>query len=186
MNKPKATATSAPDSQEKSLAKLKSLIDGIPIASLVTVEADGSLRSRPMATQEIDADAELWFFTRDFSGKVGDALLHPQVCVTYAAPEKQSYVSVSGTAEVVTDPAKLAELWKPSLKAWFPRGLEEPDLALLRIDIVTAEYWEGAGNRLVQTFRVLKALATGESATQSLSTNETLTVRERIGSDTAI
>lgn len=172
-------------SHEESLAKLKEMIDDIRIASLVTMETDGTLRSRPMATQALDSAAELWFFTNDFSGKVENVLVHPQVCVCYAAPDKNRYVSVSGAGELVTDPDKIKQLWKPMLKAWFPLGLDDPDLALLRVDIVSAQYWEGSSSKLVQLFGMLKALATGENAAENMGENHKLTVRDRIGSDTA-
>lgn len=172
-------------SKDQSLTKLKTLIGDIRIASLVTIESDGSLRSRPMAMLEMDADAELWFFTNDFSPQVGSVLLHPQVCVSYAAPRDPRYVSVSGTAELVHDADKMRQLWKPMLKAWFPQGIETPDLALLRVDIVSAQYWDGSGNKLVQIYGLLKALATGESGSRALGDGEQLTVRDRIGSDTA-
>lgn len=171
-------------SQEQSLAKLRALIDDIEIASLVTLESDGTLRSRPMATQEMDADAELWFFTNDFSPKVDSVLLHPQVCVSYASPSDHRYVSVSGAAELIRDADKIKQLWKPSLTAWFPRGLYDPDLALLRVDIASAQYWDRSGSKLVQLYGLLKALATGENASRHVGENEKLTVRDRIGSDT--
>ncbi|MGQ0622441.1 MAG: pyridoxamine 5'-phosphate oxidase family protein [Panacagrimonas sp.] len=172
-------------SQEHSLSKLKELIDDIKIASLITMESDGTLRSRPMATQQMDAEAELWFFTNDYSALADSVLIHPQVCVSYAAPDRNRYVSVSGAAELVRDPGKIKELWKPIFKAWFPLGVDDPDLALLRVDIVSAQYWEGSGNKLVQLYGMLKAIASGENAAGNLGESEKLTVRDRIGSDTA-
>lgn len=172
-------------SQEDSLAKLKGLIDDIKIASLVTMDSDGTLRSRPMATQVMDSAAELWFFTDDYSAIAENVVLHPQVCVSYAAPDKNRYVSVSGTAELVRDPDRIKQLWKPILKAWFPKGTDDPDLALLRVDIVSAQYWDAPGSKLVQLFGMAKALATGQSASKIIGESEKLTVRDRIGSDTA-
>lgn len=173
-------------STENSLAKLKELIDDIKVASLVTMEADGTLRSRPMGTQSMEADtAELWFFTNDYSGKVENVLVHPQVCVTYAAPDKNRYVSVSGSAELVRDMDKIKQLWNPMLKAWFPQGIDDPDLALLRVDIVSAQFWDGPSSKLVQLYALVKAIATGENASKDLGNSEKLTVRDRVGSDTA-
>lgn len=172
-------------SQEHSIAKLKALIDDIRIALLVTTESDGSLRSRPMATQEMDSDAELWFFTNDDSAMMDSLMVHQQVCVSYALPEKNRYVSVSGTAEVVRDEEKLRQLWKPALKAWFPKGIDDPDIAMIRVDIVTAQYWDAPSSKLVQLYGMVKAMATGETASGKIGENETLTVRDRIGSDTA-
>lgn len=172
-------------SHEERLNKLKELISGIRIASLVTMDVDGMLHARPMAVQELDADAELWFFTNDYSPKVEEVMLHPQVCVSFAAPEDNRYVSVSGSAELVRDPDKIQQLWKPLLKAWFPKGIEDPDLALLRVDIATAQYWDAPSSKIVQLFSMVKAIAKGEDAGKTMGESEKLTVRHRIGSDTA-
>lgn len=171
--------------QDESLAKLGELIADIPVASLVTMDGEGVLRSRPMATLPLGAEPVLWFFTDDYSAKVDNVILHPQVCVSYAAPDKNRYVSVSGTAELVRDPDLIGKLWKPSLKAWFTGDMQDPDLALLRVDIVSAQYWDASTSKLVQLFAMLKALTTGEGTSAVLKDNEKLTVRERIGSDTA-
>lgn len=171
--------------RQERMDKLRAMIENIETAQLVTMDTDGVLRSRPMATQQLDEEGELWFFTNDYTAKVDNVLVHPEVCVTYADPAKNSYVSVSGKAELVRDPAKIRELWRPVLKAWFPQGVDDPDLALLRVDVVSAQYWDSANSKLVQLFGLIKAMATGESATGMLGENEKLTVRQRIGSDTA-
>lgn len=163
--------------------KLRELIQDISIASLVTMDKDGVMRARPMATQQLDENSELWFFTSDDAAKVDNVLVHPQVCVSYADPGKNSYVSVSGPAELVRDREKIRELWKPAFKAWFPKGVDDPDLALLRVDAVSAQYWDSTNSKLVQLFGVLKALATGQPADGG--ENEKVNVRQRIGSDTA-
>lgn len=174
-----------PQSQEACLAKLRELIDDIGIACLVTTDADGALRSRPMATLPMGPEAQLWFFTNDYSAKVDNVLLNPQVCLCYVRPDKSRYVSISGTAELVRDADKVRELWTPALGAWFPQGAEDPDLALLRVDIVSAQYWDATSSRLVQLFSIIKAVATGESTPPAPGENEKLTVKQRIGPDTA-
>ena len=102
--------------------KLNKLIKGIRIAMLTTTEADGVLRSRPMATQQNDFDGQLWFFTGKSSHKVVEIGKDYHVNLSYADPSDNRYVSISGTAELVTDAAKIMELWNPILKAWFPKG----------------------------------------------------------------
>src|SRR5207253_1026725 len=123
--------------------KLAKLIKGIKFAMLTTADTDGTLHSRPMATQETDFDGALWFFTYADSGKVHELQQDRAVNVSYADPSSNRYVSVSGTAQVVHDRAKAKELWSPAHKAWFPDGLEDPNLALLRIQVTKAEYWDG-------------------------------------------
>jgi len=78
-----------------------------------------------------------------------------------AEPKHERYVSVSGRARLVRDPAKAKELWSPLLKAWFPGGLDDPRLALLRIGVDHAEYWDAKGNQMMVFASLVKAAVTG-------------------------
>ncbi len=117
------------------LSKIGKLIDGIKVAMLTTAAADGSLRSRPMATQEVEFDGVLWFFTDVSSPKVDEVREDQHVNVSYSDPSGNRYVSMSGRARVVRDPAKVRELWSPVHKAWFPKGPEDPSIGLLRVEV---------------------------------------------------
>lgn len=145
------------------IKKLGKMIEGVKIAMMTTLEDDGILHSRPMATQQIEFDGDLWFFTRASSGKVDEVKSDDRVNLSYADPDDNRYVSVSGTAKLVRDKKKNEELWNPAFKAWFPQGLEDPDLALLKIAVEQAEYWDSASSTLVQIAGFVKALATGQS-----------------------
>lgn len=147
----------------------------IDIAMITTVTPDGALRSRPMATREINDDGEIWFFTSDDSGKVDDLAQEHAVNVSYAEPKKQRYVSVTGSATITRDRERAKELWSPVLKAWFPGGIDDPHLALLCVRIETAEYWDSTSSKMVQLFEMAKAAATGHSA--DLGENTTVAVR---------
>src|ERR1700761_7870081 len=94
-------------------AQLWSMIQDIKFAMLVTEQEDGMLRSRPMATQQAEFDGALWFFTADDAPKVAEVRHHAKVNLSYAEPDDQKYVSVSGTCEVVRDMEKMKELWNP-------------------------------------------------------------------------
>lgn len=148
----------------QAIEKLRDLIKKIDFAQFVTVDAvNGALRSRPMSTQEFEFDGELWFFTYGNTAKVRDIELNSQVNVSYAAPDRQTYVSVTGTASIVRDRAKFEQFWSPVLKAWFPEGIDTPDLALICVDVEDAEYWEGDG-KIASLINMAKALVTGEEA----------------------
>jgi len=147
----------------EAVEKLRQLIKGIDIAMLTTVdESDGTLRSRPMGTQQVEFDGDLWFFTRASAPKVDEVEHEQQVNVSYADVGHNRYVSVSGTARLVRDHKKNEELWNPVLKAWFPKGLDDPDLALLRIEVNKAEYWDSPSSTLVALAGFVKAIATGK------------------------
>jgi general stress protein 26 len=144
--------------------KVAELIEGIDIAMLTTVEQDGSLRSRPMATQELEFDGDLWFFTDAGSAKVYEVQQEHHVNASYSRPDKQRYVSLSGTAELVRDRAKMEQLWRPLLKAWFPDGLETPGIALLRVRVQRGEYWDAPHGAVAQLAGLASALVKGERA----------------------
>lgn len=125
------------------LARLASLVRQMKVAMLTTIEPDGSLRSRPLQTLELDGAGRLWFFTHASSPKSAEIEQHDhQVNLSYADPRDEDFASISGTARVVRDQDKMRALWSEPLATWFPRGLEDPDLALLEVRIDKAEYWD--------------------------------------------
>jgi general stress protein 26 len=138
---------------ESDVKKLNELVKGIRIAMMATVDTDGTVHSRPMATQESEFDGELWFFTSAKSHKVDELQQNHQIGLSYADPNEQRYVSVSGVAEVKRDRKKAEELWSPTFKTWFPQGLEDPDLALLKVTVSRAAYWDSQTGSMVQLAR---------------------------------
>ena len=169
-------------SREESLRKLHELIEGIEIATLTTLDADGCLHGRPMATQAMDEEGVLWFYTADHTHKVQEVLLHTEVGVSYSSPERQRYVSVSGKAELVRDHDKLREFWRPELQAWFPQGLDDPNLALLRIEVESAQYWDASASKLVRLIERARAVAAGEPPPGNGRAHK-LTLKHRIAPD---
>ncbi len=127
--------------RDSSIRKLAEFIGEIRIAMFTTTTEDGSIRSRPMTTQLAKVDGDLWFFTKRESPKADEIRRHRRVSLSYAKPEDNSYVSVSGTAELITDPEKAHQLWDPSYEQWFPEGASDPSLTLIRVTVEQAEYW---------------------------------------------
>jgi len=151
------------DGREKDIEKLKELTEGIDFCMMTTIDS-GHLRSRPMSTQVAEFDGEVWFFTRDNSHKIAEIEKDSRVCLGYANPDDSTYISVSGRAEMTHDRSKMEELWSPILKAWFPDGLDDPNICLMKVTVEQAEYWEASSGKLVQLFGFVKALATGQEA----------------------
>ena len=136
-------------------------IKGIRIAMMTTAEIDGTLRSRPMAMQDMEFDGTLWFFTLADAPKVGEVERDHHVNLSYTKPDDELYVSISGSAQLVRDQQKVKDLWKPILKVWFPNGENDPNLALLKVDATQAEYWDSPSSKMVQLVLMAKAAVTG-------------------------
>lgn len=150
--------------QSQQIQKLRELVKDIDYCMLTTMD-EGHLRSRPMSINgEIEPNGDLWFFTYASSHKVDEVNNQHQVNVSFADPHKQRYVSLSGMAEVVRDRNKMQQLWKPELKAWFPQELDEPEIALLKVSVAQAEYWDSPAGWVAKTLGFVKAVTTGEKA----------------------
>lgn len=144
------------------ILKLRELIAGFHVAMLTTVAPNGALVSRPMGRPQEPFDGTLWFFTALDSGKADDINHEHQVNVSLAEPKESRYVSMSGIALVVRDRDRARELWNPFVQAWFPRGVDDPNLALLRVHVQRAEYWDSPQGRMVQLFELTRAALTGD------------------------
>ena len=150
----------AESDQQSDIKKLAELMKGIKFAMLTTIEEDGSLHSRPMAAQQVEFDGDLWFFTRVSSPKVWESQQHRKVNVAFADPEKSKFISASGTATLIRDREKMKELWTPVLKIFFPDGIEDPDLGLLKVTVETGEYWDSAPTFVGRAFNLASAYFT--------------------------
>ena len=148
---------------DQNMQKLADLIAEASIAMLTTAEADGTLRSRPLATLEMDSEGKLWFFTAMSSGKVGEIDQHRKVNLSYVNLDKQDYVSVSGHARLFRDAEKMRELWTPWVEPWFPEGLDDPDLGLLEVTVDEAEYWDAPASKTQRLLGLAKALSSGKT-----------------------
>src|SRR5687767_9313458 len=88
------------------VSKLVEKIKDIRIAMMTTIENGNELHSRPMYTQEPEADGTLWFFTERDSQKVDEVAQDRHINLGYSNPDDNLYMAITGTAQVVTDRAK--------------------------------------------------------------------------------
>lgn len=128
--------------------KLNELIAGIEIAMFTTMHPNEQLHSRPMATRAVTDDGFLWFFTAQHSSKIDEIRNQNHVNVAYADPAGMRFVSVSGTCELIRSRPVADDLWRDEYKHWFPRGLDDPDLILLKVTINGAEYWDAKAGEM--------------------------------------
>lgn len=139
---------------------IASLVKKSRTALVTTLDEEGHLVCRPLAMLDQDFDGTLWFFTPDPSPKTDQVRRNDQVNVALA--DGSDYVSLSGTASVSRDQAKIDELWNRFAEAWFAGGREDPTVALLRVDVATAEYWTLDSPKPIALAKYAKALITGE------------------------
>ncbi|PKR77395.1 general stress protein [Halalkalibacillus sediminis] len=153
--------------KQEEIETLRELIKDIDTAMLTTATEEG-LVSRPMKTQEVEFDGDLWFFTKKETDKF-DQILHEQdVNVAYAG---DSYVSVRGRAEIVEDTEKKKELWNKGLDKFMQTSYDDPTVVLIKVNAEAAEYWD-SGSFTKKTAFFYKRM-TGQD-TESTDINETI------------
>ncbi len=143
--------------------KLWDLIKDIRFGMFTHRHSSGMIHSQPMTTQNknMDEGNRLYFFVSR-SGEVATHIAQDgNVNISYADKGDDTYVSVSGKAQIIEDMAKKEALWSPMAKAWFPGGVTDPNLALVEVLITHAEYWDVKESKMVQVAKMLTAAVTG-------------------------
>jgi general stress protein 26 len=141
------------------LKTIAGVLDKARIGLLTTVDQDGHLVNRPLALVDREFDGSVWFFVQKSSHKVHDIEAEPQVNV--GVDTSKGWLSISGTARLTTDPAKIDELWNTGAEAWFDQGRDDPEVALLEVDAHTVESWTSTEPKAITLLKYAKAATTG-------------------------
>ena len=156
----------------QSISKVTEIINDAKIGMVTTINEEGALVSRPLAVQEVMDDGDMWFFTGLGTSQVAHVRADPRVNVAFG--KNPEWVSFAGNAEVVTDRAKIHEMWNQVVEAWFPDGPDTPEVCLLRVESDSAEYWTSPGGTAATVLQWVKSKVTnsrmsvGESGTVEL------------------
>ena len=157
--------------KQEDIETLRELIKGVEIAIVTTMSEDG-LVSRPMKTQEVEFDGDLWFFTKKQTSKYEEIQHDASVNVAYVG---KSYVSVRGKAEIVEDLDKKKEFWNKAHEKIMQTTFDDPNVILIKIKAEAAEFWE-TGN-FIKNIAFMYKQMTGKE-TESVEMNQTIELEE--------
>ncbi|MGE3611050.1 MAG: pyridoxamine 5'-phosphate oxidase family protein [Bacteriovoracaceae bacterium] len=150
--------------------QLVDLIKDIKVCMFMTMNEDGKICGRPMASLQIDPNhfnGTLFFFSLANSQKNHAIENDQHVNLCYADTNHQRYISISGKAKILIDKSLQEKLWEPTLKSWFPKGLADPDLSLIQVEIESAELWNSPPNKVIQLVGKMKSMVTGKTYEQN-------------------
>ncbi|MBD8016031.1 pyridoxamine 5'-phosphate oxidase family protein [Microbacterium sp. APC 3898] len=154
----------------EAIKTVNELIKDIEVAMFTTISSDNKILSRPMQTQEVEFDGELWFLTMKDTDKYQEIAANPHVNLAYAG---KSYVSISGTAEFIEDEAKKKEYWNPVFDKMLDTSYDDPNVVLIKVDADSAEYWD-SGNTLKSVKTFVKKLTNNETKKDEKEINDTV------------
>ena len=136
------------------------LVDSIKFAMLVTHDGNGDeLRARPMHAHGKREEDTIYFLTDRRHHKDEEIQINDNVCLAFADTGAQRYLSISGTATVVDDRARVHDLWEPSNKAFWDDE-NDPNIRVLRVRPAMAEFWDSPG-KIVTSVKMVAAALTG-------------------------
>src|SRR5690606_17838849 len=100
-------------------------------------------------------------FTSKDSWKAEDIQRNASVQLIYINESDSIYLTMEGRANLVFDPQRMKELFNPFVKAWFPKGLKDPTLALLAVRPMTIEYWANDDSKILTYIKMLSSAVIG-------------------------
>jgi general stress protein 26 len=148
---------------DAAIEKVRALLPRFRSAMMVTHVSTGDIHVRPLGLQGDLATfgGVLWFFVDDRSRKVHESANHAPVSLICQNDDKSTYLHLTGTATIVRDLPKMRELYSPILLTWFPEGLDDPHLTLLKFEATGGSYWDSPGGMLQVAAAFATSVVTG-------------------------
>ncbi|MDB4974767.1 MAG: ral stress protein [Myxococcaceae bacterium] len=145
----------------KAQQNFSELLKKFDTAMLVThAGKSGAAHARPMAVADTSEDGSIWFITGADTPKIDEIKADSEIVAAFA--EGRRYLSVSGRAEISRDRAHIQRIWKESFRVYF-NGKDDPNIVLLRLNPVEAEYWDNSGSEGIKyALKFAAAYVTGE------------------------
>jgi general stress protein 26 len=112
---------------------------------------------QPMAPfGDRDGDA-IWFFTQRDSDLVRDAGAGHDAMACVMAKDMEFQACIHGVLAPDHDREKIERFWSASVSAWFPKGKDDPNLILMRLDPVDAQLWLSNRGPIAYPLEIAKA-----------------------------
>jgi general stress protein 26 len=148
--------------------KIKELAEAARTCMMITKLQTVPLSIRPMATQKVDEQGNVYFL----SVKDSDAIEHinasPEMTLTYSNDSKSEYLALHGKGEVYRDQAQIDDMWNSYVKTWFPEGKEDPNIMIIRFSPESGHYWDTQHGKVVQLLGMVYGAVTGKETDDSL------------------
>ncbi len=126
----------------KTLKEIAAKMANLDIALLTTHTSRGQLSSRPMSNNgDVAYDGNSYYFTFEQSRTVADITEDAHVSLGFHGAH-DLYLTIQGTATLIRHKPTMQQHWVPSLKQWFPEGVDTPGMVLIRVEARRINYWQ--------------------------------------------
>jgi general stress protein 26 len=106
-----------------------------------------------MTPAKITAEGAIWFFSNRNSKKNEEITTNPQVQLIFSNSIKGEFLNIFGRAEIIEDKSLMEDCWKSDFTEWFPLGLNDPDLTLIKITPHLINYWDMMHHKMCEVIQ---------------------------------
>lgn len=144
--------------QHETQQKVYDILGSVETTMLVTESLEGHVEARPMKLAAVEPAGPVWLLTKA-TPMTEEVARHGEVLLV-CQDGTSRFLSLRGRASIVHDPERLRRIWRLPFNLWFPGGVDDPELALMRIEPDAAEFWDATGaNRFKYLWESAKLLA---------------------------
>jgi general stress protein 26 len=149
--------------------RVQDMVDDAKTCFFRTDGAVGPSRGvRPMSVREVDEAGHIWFLSASDSHKNAELAASPAVTLHFQVSAHAGFLELEGRAEVLTDRARIKELWNFMLRTWFTEGEDDPRITAIRFVPERGYYWDNKHGNAVAGAKVAVGAAIGKTLDDSI------------------
>lgn len=154
----------------EAIAKLKDLAEAAKTCFFCSnIKTGIPISARPMTTQEIDDEGNLWFLIANDSETFVDINSgDPFVQLFYQGSKYSDYLNIYGIATTSRDEEKIKKYWNGIMKTWFTEGQDDPRIAVVKVEPTEAYYWDNKHGNAIAFIKQLAGAAIGKTLDDSI------------------
>ena len=134
-----------------------------------SAQPNGAMNARPMNVRQVDEEGNFWFLSAKESRKNAELTTNPVVTLFLQGSPHSDFLHIEGEGTVLTDRAKLDELWTPLIKAWFTEGKDDPRISLIKVTPRKGYYWDNKHGDFIAAAKFMFGAIAGKPMDDSVT-----------------
>jgi general stress protein 26 len=149
--------------------RIKDMVDDAKSCFFRTEGGIGPSRGvRPMSVREVDDAGNIWFLSASDSHKNRELAASQAVTLHFQASAHAGFLELEGRAEVLSDRARIKDLWNFMLRTWFTEGEDDPRITVIRFVPERGYYWDNKHGEAVAGAKMAVGAAIGKTLDDSI------------------
>lgn len=148
---------------QEAIAQLKEMVDRIDVCIMCTDIQDYKMNTAPMSRQEVDESGTIWFLGHSDSDTCVNIEHDSRVALHFGHPGNYEFITISGTAYLSQDKARIEKYWIKMMDGWFETGKDDPAIRIIEVRPEEANYWTNKDGKVMTVLKIAASAITGGS-----------------------